>query len=44
MRSASPSSASPGWCRECYPFAEGTVIPYRAGETIAWRLAQTGQA
>ena len=29
---------------DCYPFAEGTVIPYRAGETIAWRLAETEQA
>jgi dihydroorotase len=24
---------------ERYPFGEGTVVPYRAGETIAWRLA-----
>jgi dihydroorotase len=24
---------------QCYPFGEGTVVPYRAGETIAWRLA-----
>ncbi len=24
---------------ESYPFGSGTVVPYRAGETIAWRLA-----
>jgi dihydroorotase len=24
---------------EGYPFGEGTVVPYRAGETVAWRLA-----
>jgi dihydroorotase len=24
---------------EAYPFGGGTVVPYRAGETIAWRLA-----
>jgi dihydroorotase len=24
---------------ERYPFGAGTVVPYRAGETIAWRLA-----
>ena len=26
-----------------YEFAGGTVIPYRAGETIAWRLAEHGR-
>ena len=26
---------------ERYPFGDGTVVPYRAGETIAWRLAPT---
>src|SRR6202034_1909646 len=24
---------------ERYPFGEGTLVPYRAGETVAWRLA-----
>ncbi len=26
-----------------YEFAGGTVVPYRAGETIAWRLAEHGR-
>jgi dihydroorotase len=29
---------------EHYPFGEGTVVPYRAGETIAWRLAPVERA
>jgi dihydroorotase len=29
---------------ERYPFGEGTVVPYRAGETIAWRLASGERA
>jgi len=29
---------------ESYPFGAGTVVPYRAGETIAWRLAPVEQA
>jgi dihydroorotase len=29
---------------ERYPFGEGTVVPYRAGETVAWRLAPVGPA
>ena len=29
---------------ESYPFGAGTVVPYRAGETIAWRLAPAEQA
>jgi dihydroorotase len=28
---------------ERYSFGEGTVVPYRAGETIAWRLAPAEQ-
>ena len=34
-RSASPRSASPGWCRSAIPSATVTVVPYRAGETVA---------
>jgi dihydroorotase len=29
---------------ERYPFGAGTVVPYRAGETVAWRLAPVEQA
>jgi len=29
---------------ERYPFGGGTVVPYRAGETIAWRLAPAERA
>ena len=29
---------------ERYPFADGTVVPYRAGETVAWRLAPSEAA
>lgn len=25
-----------------YPFAEGVVVPLRAGETVTWKLAETG--
>ncbi len=27
-----------------YPFGEGTLIPYRAGENIAWRMLTAGRA
>jgi dihydroorotase len=27
-----------------YPFGEGAVVPYRAGETVAWRLAPAERA
>jgi dihydroorotase len=29
---------------ERYPFGDGTVVPYRAGETVAWRLASAERA
>jgi dihydroorotase len=27
-----------------YGFGDGTIVPYRAGETVAWRLAETSAA
>jgi dihydroorotase len=29
---------------ERYPFGDGTVVPYRAGESVAWRLVSAGRA
>jgi len=29
---------------QALPFAGGTLVPYRAGETVAWRLASSGAA
>jgi dihydroorotase len=29
---------------QSYPFCDGAIVPYRAGETIAWRLTPVGDA
>ena len=34
----------PWVCASTYEFGAGTVVPYRAGESIAWRLAADQRA
>ena len=44
MRSASLWSRSPGCPLQRYDFGGGALVPYRGGEPIAWRLADSDPA